>query len=148
MTTADTDVRERRRFMRHASSVPLHCHKEGHTAISAGETSDVSFGGVSFILDRPYSPGDVVSVQYPSLARGRTLKGEIVWCRPLDEPDTRRYANGLRFLDEETHFRARLVEQICHIEAYRKVQRELGRELSSREAAAEWIGRYGDKFPQ
>jgi hypothetical protein len=104
---------------------------------------------MAFVAEQPYAPGDIVSVQYPSIERAQGLRGEVVWCRPLGEREgARRYANGLRFLDEAMHFRARLVEQVCHIEAYRTMQHErFGRQITSGEAAREWIGRYAAKFP-
>ena len=41
-----------------------------------------------------------------------------------------------------------MIEQICHIEHYRKeVARVEGRELSTQEAASEWISRYASDFP-
>jgi hypothetical protein len=41
-----------------------------------------------------------------------------------------------------------MIEQICHIEHYRKeVKLVEGRELSSEEAADEWITRYAGDFP-
>jgi hypothetical protein len=41
-----------------------------------------------------------------------------------------------------------MIEQICHIEHYRKeVKLAEGRELSSEEAADEWIKRYAGDFP-
>ena len=41
-----------------------------------------------------------------------------------------------------------MVEQICHIEHYRRtVHESQGRSLSSHEAAPEWIERYAEAFP-
>lgn len=43
----------------------------------------------------------------------------------------------------------RMIEQICHIEHYRKeVERQEGRRLSSQDAADEWISRYAGDFPE
>ena len=45
-------------------------------------------------------------------------------------------------------FKVRMVEQICHIEHYRKeVLASEDRRLTSQEAATEWIGKYSSKFP-
>ena len=41
-----------------------------------------------------------------------------------------------------------MVEQICHIEQYRReVLKKEGRRLSSEEAASEWIVKYASDFP-
>jgi len=54
---------------------------------------------------------------------------------------------GVEFLDQDILFRLRMVEQICHIEQYRRTVRESqGRVLSSQEAAIEWIERYAEAF--
>ena len=55
----------------------------------------------------------------------------------------------MSFLDAEDAFLARMVEQVCHIEDYRKsVHRIEGRELSPEEAAMEWIEKYASQFPE
>jgi hypothetical protein len=144
-----TAEREARKFIRHPSAIPIRCMKEGHAQSSAGRMENISFGGMAFVVDHPFAPGDILSVQYPSIDRAQGLRGEVVWCRAVDDTGDRRYASGVKFLDEPTHFRARLVEQVCHIEAYRQVQRErCGRELTSVQAAEEWIARFASKFPR
>ena len=45
-------------------------------------------------------------------------------------------------------FRARMVEQVCHIEQYRhEILKNEGRKLSSEAAALEWIQKYAPLFP-
>ncbi|MOA51515.1 hypothetical protein D3C78_1746750 [compost metagenome] len=45
-------------------------------------------------------------------------------------------------------FRARMVEQICHIEHYRRKQeRELGAPLPAERTALEWIAQHAANFP-
>ena len=45
-------------------------------------------------------------------------------------------------------FRARMVEQVCHIEQYKhQVLKKEGRKLSGEEAALEWIQKYAPQFP-
>jgi hypothetical protein len=59
------------------------------------------------------------------------------------------YELGVTFLEAEDAFRARMVEQLGHIEDYRRsVQRIEGRELDMDEAAHEWIEKYAANFPQ
>jgi hypothetical protein len=58
------------------------------------------------------------------------------------------YVTGVSFYSKNDAFRMRMLEQICHIEVYRKaVLANEGRELTSEEAAAEWIACYAASFP-
>ena len=68
----------------------------------------------------------------------------MTWCRRHNE----HYLIGVEFLDAQDDYRARMVEQICHIEHYKKevLERE-GRLLSGEQAAHEWIHKYAQDFP-
>ena len=55
---------------------------------------------------------------------------------------------GIEFAAEAEAFRARMVEQICHIERYHRQQQAEGREVSEEQAAIEWIDRYAATFPR
>ena len=58
------------------------------------------------------------------------------------------YQVGVEFDEHTTKFALRMVEQVCHIEQYRKEVLETeGRYLSHEKAAVEWIARYASKFP-
>ena len=51
-------------------------------------------------------------------------------------------------MDEDTLFRARMVEQVCQIEHYRRLrERELGESLSIESVAQEWIAEHAADFP-
>lgn len=90
-----------------------------------------------------------MKVVFPSLRNTPALHGQVVWTLPISEQGDKRYVEGMRFLDEDTYLRARIVEEICHIEAYRENQLKLhGRKLTGREAATEWIQRFARKFPR
>ena len=66
----------------------------------------------------------------------------------LPEVDQDAIDLGVEFLDRRDAFRARMVEQVCHIENYRKtVYHTEGRVLAGKEAALEWIGKYAAHFP-
>lgn len=139
---------EKRRFIRHPGGVPIRCHRTGHVAPNGDETRNIGCGGLAFASEEPYVPGDIVEIDYPSLRDTQRVQGEIVWSIPTEAPDGP-HLNGLKFLDESDHFHARVVEQICHIERYRQAQlRDHGRKLSPQEAAAEWIERTADHFPE
>jgi hypothetical protein len=72
------------------------------------------------------------------------IAARVVWNRQQDNV----YETGVEFIDERDAYKARMVEQICHIEDYRKrVLKEEGRQLTSKEAALEWIEHYAKNFP-
>ena len=109
---------------------------------------DISHGGLAFVSGERFAPGDVVELDFPSLPRDERITGEIMWCGQIEAGQPEGYAAGLRFLDEDARFSARLVEQICHIERYREEQCRAGRSLDSRQAATEWITRFASRFPR
>jgi len=139
---------EKRRFMRHPTSIPITCRKIGHEDASTSEMRNVSFGGLAFVTEQKYQPGDLVDVTFPSLQNRPSIHGQIVWSRAMGGNGNTRYVDGLRFRDEHSHFRARLVEQISHIESYCQVQRRLGRNIDIDGAAKEWVEKYAARFPQ
>ncbi|MFB3091409.1 MAG: PilZ domain-containing protein, partial [Gammaproteobacteria bacterium] len=59
------------------------------------------------------------------------------------------YEIGIEYRGEVDVYRLRMVEQICHIEHYRKeIQIREGRTISSEQAAKEWIVKFADGFPK
>ncbi len=106
--------------------------------------TNVSLGGLSFNSKHAIETGQKVSVCIPALDDDNYLSGTVVWC----EKSRDGHEIGLEFEGKKDLFRLRMIEQICHIEHYRKEIRQAeGRELSSEEAAKEWISRYAGDFP-
>jgi hypothetical protein len=71
-------------------------------------------------------------------------KARVVWCSACEGG----FELGVEFLAAEDAFRARMVEQVCYIEQYKKmVYQTEGRLLTAEEAAMEWIGKYASQFP-
>jgi hypothetical protein len=70
--------------------------------------------------------------------------GHIVWCDSTRDG----YEIGVQFDDAKAAFGVRMIEQVCHIEQYRREMLETeGRKLSSEEAASEWINGHAPGFP-
>jgi hypothetical protein len=132
-----------REFIRHTVDVPLEIRAvNGNTARQRGV--NVSYGGLAFLSDTCPSVGDLIDLRIPTVNPPFQAQGRVAWCR--SEGD--QYLIGVAFLDAADAFRARMVQQVCSIERYRQeVQEREGRALSTPEAAAEWIGRYADRFP-
>lgn len=139
--------KERRKYFRHPAQIPIVCHCKEHLEPHQGELRDIGCGGMAFVSASTFEAGDVISVDYPTLdVRG--LLGEVTWSDMVGDGGNHRHNYGLRFLDCEVFVRARLIEQLCRIEIYRRAQRdEHGRRLSRNEAANEWIEKTAGHFP-
>jgi hypothetical protein len=122
-----------RQFIRHPLDVPIEIRTDSRLPAGAFHTQDISLGGLAVHSDVPVEPA------FEARAR-------VAWCRP--HRGGAGHEVGVSFLDPEDVFRARMVAQICYIEDYRRsIARAEGRDLSSEEAAGEWIAKYAHKFP-
>jgi len=137
-----------RNYIRHPADVPIQVASdwtEHDFDDSADQTlTNVSLGGLSFVSPTPLKTLQRARVCFPILGRENFLVGSVVWCEETDKG----YEIGLEFESSKDVFRLRMIEQVCHIEHYRReVARVEGRELSTPEAAKEWIAKYADDFP-
>ncbi len=139
--------KEHRRYLRHPAQVPVVCRLEGHLEASKTELRDIGFGGMGFVSAVAYEPGDVVSMDYPTMdVEG--LHGEVMWIQMLDD-GSHRYSCGIKFMERLTFARARMVEQMCCIEVYQRKghSRTRGR-IGRNKAAQEWIESTAKHFPR
>ncbi|HSW08958.1 PilZ domain-containing protein [Aquabacterium sp.] len=135
-----------RQFIRHPVDVPVEIGIGEAQAALAFHTHDISQGGLAVHSDLAVDPGVQVEIRIRYVQPAFEARARVAWCRP---GDTEGYELGVTFLDADDAFRARMVEQICHIEDYRKsALRQEGREVSLEDAAAEWIAKYAAEFPQ
>lgn len=106
--------------------------------------TNVSLGGLAFLSPTPLEALERVQISVPFIDRDSRLVGRVVWCEEAGAG----YEIGVEFERSRDVFRLRMIEQICHIEHYRKeVLKSQGRELSAREAAREWIEQFAGDFP-
>ena len=133
----------RREFIRHTADVPIEVRTvDGEHASATG--LNVSHGGLAFMSALCPAEGATLEIAIPEVDPPFQAHARVAWCRP--EADA--FLVGVEFLDATDAFRARMVEQVCTIERYRQdVRKREGRELTTQEAAAEWIGRYAGRFP-
>lgn len=136
-------IEELRRFIRHPSSIPIQVKLgEQHQQRSL---KDVSKGGLCFCSAEPISVGSLVEVNILACKPGFTAKGIVSWCKP----EGNQYLIGVNFQSKVITYALRMVEQICYIEDYRKrITANTGRQLTSDEAALEWIQKYAADFPR
>jgi hypothetical protein len=139
-----------RKFIRHPVDVPIQVTsnwEEDENDETTDQTiTNVSLGGLAFISSNSLGVLDRVRVSISILDRDCELIGNVVWCEKSDTDSG--YEIGIEFEKSRDVFRLRMIEQICHIEHYRgEVLRIEGRELSTQEAASEWIPKYAGDFP-
>jgi hypothetical protein len=115
--------------------------------LGAAEVSQafcIGVGGLAFRSGETVAPGTLLRVRIPYVTPEFETDARVVWCRATEGS----VELGVEFLNSEDAFRARMVEQVCHIETYRRdVGDTEGRQLSAEEAATEWIGKYAATFP-
>jgi hypothetical protein len=134
-----------RAYIRHPTRMPIEFSPVEAASAKRCEAKDVAMGGLSFHSEDRIETGTVLTMRITLVQPVFEAVGKVVWCR---RRPARGFHVGVRFLDPEAAGRIRMVEQICHIEDYRKLVAETeGRSLSSNDAAREWIERYAADFP-
>lgn len=137
---------DNRKFIRHPSDIPIEFSADDEPPLSQmGKAHDVSFGGLSFEADICPQRGALIEIRIPMVTPAFETRGEVMWCRRIDG----RYEIGVRFLESSEAFKVRMVEQVCHIEQYKRdVEEREGRRLTTSAAAREWISKYASDFPR
>lgn len=139
-----------RKFIRHPADIPISLEKCDDRYDIAAEAEqpvvqNVSCGGICCLSKLPHATGERVKLKIDTVQPAFDVVGEVMWCQYT----ALGYEIGLRFLNTEDAYAARMVEQVCHIEHHRRrVLSEEGRLLTGEEAALEWISRYAPDFPE
>jgi hypothetical protein len=132
-----------RSFIRHPTDIPIEIRLADQTS-KHEPLRNISHGGLCFLQPQAVPVGSVVLVRISFTVPPFEASCRVSWC----QPDGNAWHVGVEFLDQGNLFRVRMVEQICHIEHYRRTASESqGRALSSHEAALEWIERFAETFP-
>jgi hypothetical protein len=89
-------------------------------------------------------PGTILLIKIPTIDPHFEAIGRVIWC--LEKKKS--FDIGIEFIDEDSSFKARLIEQICYIKKYQDdILKQEGRELSDEEAAEEWTRIFAKNFP-
>ncbi len=137
-----------REFIRHPTDMPLEYKIEDIIDTHSDFLTNISHGGLSFRSNRKLEKGTVIRVRIPIREPVFEADAVVVWCRKCPDSKDGFYDIGVEFMDGKSEFSVRMVEQIAHIEHYRReVKINEGRDLTSHEAAAEWITKYAKDFP-
>ena len=135
-----------RKFIRHPSDIPIEVNIISKKASEqhSEPMSNISEGGLAFHSTTTLDLGTVIVIRIPIVEPTFEVRARVAWC----EKDNDIYDIGVEIIDEEQAFQIRMVEQVCHIEHYKKkVLESEGRDLSGKEAAVEWIKKYAHSFP-
>lgn len=135
-----------RTFIRHLAEIPIEVQSPAQSELTlAADGHDVSLGGLALSSQRAVEPGEIVDVSIPFVQPPFASRARVAWCNNCGEA----FELGVEFLDYDDAFRARMVEQICYIERYKKDVAMLeGRMLSTEEAASEWIHKHAAAFAE
>jgi len=111
----------------------------------AAHLINISAGGLSVGVANAMLIGSKLTLQLPRIWPGYHAIGEVTWC----EESADGYQVGLEFSAQDEEFKARMIAQFCHIENYKQRMKVVeGRELSSEEAAMEWINHFAAEFAE
>lgn len=133
-----------RKYIRHPSDIPIEFDVADSQHEQREQLNNVSYGGLSFQSRSSLSLGTAVTVRVPFVKPAFEVRSRVVWCKRRGM----NYDIGVELLDRDDAFLTRMVEQICHIEHYkREVLRTEGRHISGQEAALEWISKFAHLFP-
>ena len=132
-------------YVRHPSEFPVELRHDEGSDVRHERLRDLSTGGLCCRSSTAFEQGERVRVRIPlGTTPGFEAVGRVAWCRPHDNG----FRIGIEFVGETEAYRARMVEQVCHIERYHRQLLAEGREATEEEAATEWIAKYAARFPR
>ncbi len=133
-----------RSFIRHPSNIPIDFQLEEQVTEGTDYLKNDSQRGLAFNAKIPLKAGTTIRIKIPLIQPVFQAIGQVTWCRPQEHD----FEIGIQFLNESDTFRARMIEQICHIEQYKQEAFEkTGRHLTGEQAAIEWIEKFATGFP-
>jgi hypothetical protein len=142
---SDQPTPSNRKFIRHPTELPLSYHRAKCTPIESIPCFENSLVGLSFEGNEPVELGAILDVTVRAYDEDHTFQGQVVRILYLGN----RYEIGLCFNSESSAFRVRMIEQICHIETYRRRLCEIeGCSIDIERAAKEWIEMFSAQFPK
>ena len=132
-------------FIHHPAGFPLECKRLWFGAYKDYEESDHANIGLIFDSEKYIRPGASIEITIPLRNEIEKFRGKVVLVRHNGDF----YEIGMWLKRREDASRARIVEQICHIESYLKDKKfKEGPYIINRERVAEeWIGKYASTVP-
>lgn len=129
-----------RQYVRYPTDIPVEYGLIGQHGQGRYCMRNVSEGGLCFSTEESIEPRTEIHIAIPVCNPTFEVDGKVVWCRQLREGE---HDVGVQFDEPATEFAIRMVQQVRHIENYRKkVYKDEGRELSPEQAAAECLWQF------
>ena len=130
-------------FVHHPSSFPLSYRRLWFNN-KDNTSEDTQSMGLCFRSEKYLKPGISIEISIPLNGEVQKFRGKIVLVRNMDD----HFKIGLWLTQAADVRRARMVEQICHIETYvRTKKHQDGPFVSNERIAEEWISKYAAAFP-
>lgn len=137
---------ENREFIRHPTDIPIEYYFIDTPVCYSDSIESISLSGLSFSTVDYIEPNKWLKLHIPIKEDFFELSAKVRWCKPSKD---KQYLVGVTFISSNDAYAARMVEQVCQIEHYKKqIQQNEGRILTCDEAAAEWIEKYAESFPK
>lgn len=134
---------DKRRYIRHPTDIPILVELADVVEPDTEYLRNISEGGLCFQSKLTLARGTPIRIRIPLVRPVFECIGVVVWCETYGTHSL----IGVQFERSEQIFRLRMVEQICHIEHYKRTAEKHGRLLTSEQAAFEWIERHAGRFP-
>ncbi len=132
------------KFVAHPEEIPLHI-EEVENLDTSDELLEVNgFVGISYLTPTPYQLGQSIRLKLADIDPQFNVIGYIFQC----EKEQHGYRIFIAFPNKEDCYYVRMIEQLSHIEHYRRQARLQGRQLNFNEAATEWIQMFAASFPE
>ncbi|MDD1507671.1 MULTISPECIES: PilZ domain-containing protein [Pseudomonadaceae] len=124
-----------RRFLRHSSNLPVELRLRRHSPSASQRLDNISLGGAACHSSHPLALGTPITLHIPLLGDQAAYPGEVAWCTK----QTNNYLLGVAFSEHAPELRAHMVEEVCHLEQYRRHrEQQAGQALPLELIAEEW----------
>lgn len=132
-------------FIHHPASFPLECKRVWFGKNAGPQDPECGDIGLIFESEKYLKPGSTIEITIPLRHEMEKFRGKVVLVRHNGD----HFEIGLWLKRRSDASRARIVEQICHIEAYLKEKkfREGPYSLNPEQAAEEWISKHAGSVP-
>ncbi len=102
---------EKRKYPRHPVEISIDYKISGESASKTDLTQNISFGGLCFQTRSEVTPGTLLTLRFPTINPIFEVAGKVAWCSAKKG----KVEVGVQFLDENDAYRARMIEEICHL---------------------------------
>lgn len=132
-------------FIHHPAGFPIECKRLWFGDTDKGADIGNNDIGLIFDSEKYVKPGLTIEITIPLRNEIEKFRGKVVLVRHNGDF----YEIGMWLRRHADASRARIVEQICHIEAYLKEKkfREGPYVINRERAAEEWISKYASSVP-